>query len=90
MLEALPTQDQIVAASLSLPALAHRSGGQVLVDPKEIAGNIARCVEDAVSFYALSFNAPPVPELGEFRSLQVPVNRPGVTVRTNTLYYDEP
>jgi hypothetical protein len=37
----------------------------------------------------LSFDAPPAPGFGEFHTLAVKIDKPGLDVRTNTLYYAE-
>ena len=86
----VPTEDQVTASSLGLELLAHQSGGQILAEGKDLGGEIGRSIDDAESYYALSFDSPPATRPGEFHSLQVNVNRPGLTVRTNTGYYAQP
>jgi VWFA-related protein len=85
----VPNQDEVTAASLGLQALAHQSGGQVLIGAKNISGGISACTADAQSYYELTFDAAPATQFGEYHSLQVKVNKPAVTVRTNTVYYAE-
>jgi VWFA-related protein len=86
----VPTEDQMTASSLGLQVLAHRSGGQILTESKDLGDEIVKCIDDAESYYALSFDSPPATRPGEFHSLQVNVNKPGLTVRTNTGYYGQP
>jgi len=86
----VPTEDQVTASSLGLQVLAHQSGGQILLESKDLAIEIANCVEDAESYYVFSFDTPPADRPGEFHSLQVNVNQPGLKVRTNTAYYAQP
>ncbi len=86
----VPSKEQVTASSMGLQVLAHQSGGQILVVGKNLEGEIAQCIADADSYYVLSFDSPPAAALGEFHSLQVKVNRPGLTVRTNTAYYGQP
>jgi VWFA-related protein len=81
---------QANAADLALPVLATQSGGQVLDDSKDIAAEIAAGLADADSWYALSFESTPSAQPDEYRTLQVKVNKPGLTTRTNTAYYAEP
>ena len=93
-LQHIGAQDTRLAAevtrdSLSLHALAHQSGGQVLKDTKDIAAEINACVADAESYYVLSFDAPPAATFGEPHVLEVKADDPQLTVRTNTLYYAE-
>jgi VWFA-related protein len=85
----VPNQDQVTAASLGLQALSHQSGGQVLIGARNIPAGVATCMADAKSYYELTFDSPPAAQFGEYHSLQVKVDRPGSTVRTNTVYYAE-
>jgi VWFA-related protein len=87
--EGIPNPDQVTAASLGLQVLAHQSGGQVLIGSKNISGGIAACMADAKSYYELTFDSAPAAQFGEYHSLEVKVDRPGSTVRTNTVYYPE-
>jgi len=86
----VPTEDEVRASSLGLQVLAHQSGGRILVDSKDLGNEIAKCIGDAESYYVLSFDSHPAGKLSEFHSLQVNVNKPGLTVRTSTGYYAEP
>jgi len=52
--------------------------------------SIERCVRGASDFYALTFDPPRTSKVDEYHDLKVQVNRPDVTVRINTGYYDEP
>jgi VWFA-related protein len=88
--DGVPNEEQVTAGSLSLRALAHQSGGRILEDGKDIASEISECVADAEFYYVLSFDFAPSAEPGEYRSLGVSVNKPGLTVRTNTVYYAQP
>jgi VWFA-related protein len=82
-------QSHVSAASLSLQALAYQSGGLVLTSAKDIAGQIAHCVVDSESYYSLTFEYSPASQFGEYHSLEVKVDKPGMTTRTRTLYYAE-
>jgi hypothetical protein len=83
------TEAQATAGDLALQAIATQSGGRVL-ESKNIAEQIARCVADVQKYYALSFDSAPSTQIDEYHSLQVKVNKPGVKVLTSTLYYAEP
>lgn len=82
-------ESQATPGSLGLHALAHESGGQILKNTKDIAGEINACIADAESYYVLSFDSSPAAGFGEYHSLEVKVDKPELTVRTNTLYYAE-
>jgi hypothetical protein len=86
----VPNENEAAASSLALPTLAHQSGGLILTGGKDLAAEIARCIADAESFYTLSFDSAAATTPGELHSLQLRVLRPGLTVRTNTVYYAEP
>jgi hypothetical protein len=73
----------------SLPALAHQSGGLVL-DKSNIVRAIRDCVEDAGEFYTLSFDPPHATQADEYHDLNVQMNAPGLSARTNNGYYDQP
>lgn len=77
------------AATLALQRLVRQAGGLVIGEKTHISGAITRCMADADAWYALSFTSAPVTTV-ELRSIRVMVDRPGLTVRTNTEYYAEP
>ncbi len=85
----VPREELVMASSLGLQVLAHQSGGLALIDGKDLAAEIARCVGDAQWYYSMSFDSPPAGEPGEFHSLDVKTDDPALTVRTNTDYYAE-
>lgn len=86
----VPTEDQVRTSSLGLQVLAHQSGGLILTESKDLSSEIAQCVADAESYYVLSFDTPAASGPGEFHSLQVNANQPGLKIRTNTAYYAQP
>jgi VWFA-related protein len=72
---------------LALQVLAEHSGGLALVSGNDIKAEINTAIQDANSYYALTFAAAPATERTEYHSLQVKVDKPGVTVRTTAGYY---
>ena len=90
LVNGVSSEEQVTAGSLALQVLSHQSGGQVLTAGKDLAKEMAQCVADADSYYVLSFDSAPGTRPGEYRSLQVSVKKPGLTVRTNTVYYAQP
>ena len=87
--QGVPDENHATAASLALQALAYQSGGMVLTSTKDIANQISRCVADSQSYYLLSLDNPPATRDGEYHALEVKVDKPGLTVRTRTVYYAE-
>jgi VWFA-related protein len=88
--EDVTSEKQATAASLSLQALAISSGGVVLDGPGELTGKIGACMADAESYYVLAFDSPPAEKPGEYHSIEVKIDKPGLSVRTTRHYYDEP
>lgn len=87
--DAITDQDQVKAGNLGLHALAHQTGGRIVTDVHDLARQIQSCIDDAGSYYVLSFDSPPAANFGEYHSLAVKVDKPDIDVRTNTLYYAE-
>jgi VWFA-related protein len=85
---------QAYPENLALPVLAVQSGGLVLNGSNDLSGamadEIAKSARDAQVFYVLTFEAPRADHADEYHSLQVKVDRPGVTARTRTGYYAQP
>jgi VWFA-related protein len=81
--------DQVSAAHMGLHPLAHQTGGKIFEETRDVAGQIKECIADAESYYVLTFDAPPAADFGEFHTLAIKVDKPGLDVRTNTLYYAE-
>ena len=78
------------SGNLALKVVAVQSGGQVLGPDNAVAAQIDRCAADADNFYRISFNPPVAEHADEYHGLKVDVDLPGVTVRTNLGYYNEP
>jgi VWFA-related protein len=76
--------------NLALKVLVTQTGGRILGPDNDLVRQINRCVEDANAFYRISFDPPAAERAGEYHDLKVVVNKPGVTVRTNSGYYNEP
>jgi VWFA-related protein len=81
---------QAYPANLSLKVLATQSGGRVLGPNSDLAGQIDNCIADAGAFYTISFDPPRAAAANEYHDLKVLVDKPELTVRTYTGYYDQP
>ena len=75
---------------LGLKVLAVQTGGRALDPSNDMTSQIDRCIEDAAPYYTLSFDPPPADGPNEYHELRVLVDRPGLTARTRTGYYDDP
>jgi len=89
-LKGVPTEKQADIGNLALKVLVSNSGGRILGPDNNLTGQINDCIADANEFYRLSFNPERAEHLHEYHDLKVQVNQPGLTVRTNTGYYNEP
>ncbi len=70
--------------------LAVQSGGRVLSRDNDLLRQLNSCMQDADTFYSLSIQPSHAEHIDEFHSLQIQVNKPGLTARTNIGYYDQP
>jgi VWFA-related protein len=75
-------------SNLGLKVLAIQSGGRVLSPSNDLVGQIDSCVQDASAFYTLSFDPPRADKPHEYHDLRVVVDKPGLTARTDTGYYN--
>jgi VWFA-related protein len=76
--------------NLSLQVLATQSGGKVLINGNDIVGEIQSCVDDANAFYVLSFTRAMSERPDQYHSLELKIDKPGLTARTTTGYYAQP
>lgn len=89
-LKGIKTAQQVYPADLDLKVLAVQSGGRAMVPSNDLAGELADCAVDAEAFYTLRFDPPPADGPDEYHELKVRVDKPHLTARTRTGYYDEP
>lgn len=89
-LRGVKSAHQAEAGDLALQVFAIQSGGRVLDPSNDLAGQIAKCVEDLSAFYTLSFTPAHADHVNDYHDLKVQVARPGLAARTNTGYYNQP
>jgi VWFA-related protein len=89
-LKGVESAKQADAGNLSLQVLAEQSGGRAVGPTGDIYGAIVRCVADAKAYYELSFDAAAADRVDVYHGVEVRLDRPGLTVRTNTGYYAQP
>jgi VWFA-related protein len=88
-LQGIPSASFASLADLAVPVLAIQSGGRMLV-PGDLAKQLNSCIEDAPTFYELSFNPLPAAHPDEYHPLTIHIDKPGLSARTRTGYYDQP
>lgn len=78
--------NQAEYGNLSLQVLATHSGGLVLNSSNDTAVLLQKAVDDAKTYYELSFD--PLPgEPDEYHEIEVKIDKPGLTARTRASYY---
>jgi VWFA-related protein len=75
---------------LSLQVLAVQSGGLALTSSNDVASLLNQCLVDAQSYYEVSFDPSPADRRDEYHSLEIRVDKPGLTGRTRQGYYAQP
>ncbi len=89
-LKPVKTANKANPSELGLKVLAVQTGGRVFSPNNDLAGQISRSVTDLDSYYIVTFDPPKADGPNEYHDLKIEVDKPGVTVRTNTGYYNQP
>jgi VWFA-related protein len=89
-LKGVRTPDKVNPANLALKVLAVQTGGRAVPPNNDLVGQIESCVQDAGAFYTISFNPPTADKPNEYHDLKVEIDKPGLTARTETGYYNQP
>ncbi len=89
-LNAVKTYRDADFGNMALKVLVTQTGGRILGPDNDLVKQINRCIEDANAFYRISFDPPTAEHADEYHELKVTVEKPGVAVRTNSGYYNEP
>jgi VWFA-related protein len=88
--KAVKKANQVQIGNLGLQVLAAQSGGRVLKSSNDIASEIATCIADSNAFYVLSFEGLAGDGPDDYHSLDVKIDKPGLTARTRFGYYAQP
>jgi VWFA-related protein len=86
----VPSANRMQNGNLAVQVLAVQTGGKVIDMSNDLPDSITRCVADRKAYYTLTFNAPVADHANEYHSLQVKIDKPGLTARTRTGYYAQP
>lgn len=76
--------------NLALKVLVTETGGLILGPDNDLAEQLNLCVADANSFYTLTFDPPKAEHPDEYHQLKLRVDKPNLTIRTTTGYYNQP
>lgn len=82
--------DKAFPGNLALQVLAQQSGGQIHMGGNNIAEELARCAQDATSWYQITFQPQAADKPNTWHPVEVKVDRRGVDVRTRDGYYAQP
>lgn len=83
----LKSAKQAEWGDIALQVLAFQSGGQVLNQSNDVAGELHRCVADAQAYYEISFIPSADQSREPYHQIEVRVDKPRVTARTLQGYY---
>jgi hypothetical protein len=86
-----PTQDTLGGPSHAPDGmeLARRSGGRFYTNMNNLEQAIGDAANDTRTLYSIGFYADPEGHAGQYHSIKLGVNRPGVQLRYRPGYYDE-
>lgn len=84
------TPEMVDSSYLSLYVIATQSGGGLLETRNDLAGLISKRVEEANTFYSLTFDPPRANKVDEYHALKLEVDKPDLAAHTRTGYFDEP
>jgi VWFA-related protein len=89
-LKGVKTVDKANLGNLDLKVLAVQSGGRALDASNDLTKQIEACLQDAGPYYTMSFDAPRSDHADEYHDLKVVIDKPGLTARTSSGYYNQP
>ena len=78
------------SADLTLKVLVVQSGGRILGPDNDLAGEIRDAAQDGSAFYTISFDPPRAKSPNEYHDLKLKIDKPKLTARTSTGYYNQP
>jgi VWFA-related protein len=89
-LKGVKTPEKANPSDLGLKVLAVQSGGRAISPDNDVASQIDSCIQDATAWYTISFDPPRADKPNEYHDLKLEVDKPGLTARTSTGYYNQP
>ena len=80
----------VAAADQALYAVVTAPAPATVTEVIETMQQIDACIDEADAFYTISFNPSGAEHADEYHDLKVQISQPGLAVRTNTGYYNQP
>ncbi|HUB51541.1 MAG TPA: VWA domain-containing protein [Terracidiphilus sp.] len=81
---------QAIPGNLALKVIATQSGGRVIPPSNDLTSSLGTVVQDAGTYYQITFSPPPPDGPNEYHELKLKVNQAGLTAHTNAGYYGKP
>jgi VWFA-related protein len=75
--------------NLALQVIATQTGGMAFPASNDIAGNLEKCLADALAYYQISFAQPLDQKPGEYHHIEIRVAKSGLIARTRQGYYSQ-
>jgi VWFA-related protein len=81
---------QAIPGNLAMKVVAVQSGGRVIPPSNDVTSSVGTIMQDAGTYYSITFNPPPPDGPNEYHELKLKVNQPGLTAHTDAGYYGKP
>jgi VWFA-related protein len=89
-LKPLTKEKNGLPGNVALQVFAIHSGGTVVLGSNDAAKEVARCAQDAASWYTVTFDAQKASGPNTWHDVDVKVDKPQTKVRTENGYYAQP
>ena len=80
-------KDERIASHVTMNEMADRTGGRAFINTNDLTASMSSSVDDGSTYYTLEYYPENKKWDGQFRSIQVRSNRPGVNLRYRAGYY---
>ena len=88
-LDVVPSPERVGIMDVYKKTLAVKSGGRVLPASDDLSAQIESCVQQADSFYTLTFDPPQAAKPNEYHFLQIGLTNSGYTAHLRSGYYNQ-
>lgn len=89
-LQGVTRPSDAVPGDVGVQVLAVQSGGLAFESNSDVAGMIRKCLNDANSWYEITFDPPPANKPNEYHHIEIKVDQRGLIARTRDGYYSNP
>jgi VWFA-related protein len=89
-LKGVKKSTQALPPNLALKVIAVQSGGRAIPPSNDVAAAIGTVVQDAGTYYEITFEPPKPDGPNDYHELKLKVNQAGLTAHTTAGYYGQP